>query len=557
VQAHNICCVSALINLSFAVKGMQNRVFVFMKCLNVVIKITFLLLFLLYPLSSCLLNAEESFSFYPEIFETNGAKQLWMKVKIEKGYYLYADNLKITVEPDVLGEQLLAGKPVPEKGPDNEVVNVYENEQLFVFNLTITNELPHLKVFVSYQGCSEKVCFVPKKVEYVIDLLATGAVGHVVVDKASDLKKGDLNDFIIAGRASGYMNSEEFIAFIEKVETTGYADIVAENSARLADKNALLFLLFILLGGIGLNFTPCVLPMIPVNLAIIGASTKERNFLRGFLAGAIYGLGIAISYGMLGLIVIFTGLQFGALNSSPLFNFIISALFVLLALAMFDLFHIDFSRWQSRVNLSGNSTRNILFPFVMGCISAVLAGACVAPVVLSVLLLSADFYMRGYAIALLLPFLLGLGMALPWPLAGAGLSFLPRPGKWMEYTKYIFGVLILGIAFWYAFTGYKLLVGIKNYAKENDVWIDSLPDALKMAEKTSKPVIIDFWANWCSSCMEMERTTLRDPQVIKKLGNYIRVKFNVDNLKDPYVGKILKEANVRGFPSYLILRKKE
>ena len=85
----------------------------------------------------------------------------------------------------------------------------------------------------------------------------------------------------------------------------------------------------------------------------------------------------------------------------------------------------------------------------MGVVAALLAGACVAPVVISVLLLSARWYGEGMVAGLLLPFLLGLGMALPWPFAGAGLSFLPKPGKWMKWVKYSFGALILLFAVYY------------------------------------------------------------------------------------------------------------
>ena len=94
----------------------------------------------------------------------------------------------------------------------------------------------------------------------------------------------------------------------------------------------------------------------------------------------------------------------------------------------------------------------------MGVVAALMAGACVAPVVISVLLLSAHLYGAGMVAGLLLPFLLGLGMALPWPFAGAGLSLLPKPGQWMKWVKYSFGVLILLFAAYYGYLAGSLFL---------------------------------------------------------------------------------------------------
>ena len=97
-----------------------------------------------------------------------------------------------------------------------------------------------------------------------------------------------------------------------------------------------------------------------------------------------------------------------------------------------------------------------LVAFSLNGMAALLAGACVAPVVISVLLLSTQLYSKGAVVGLLLPFLLGLGMALPWPFAGASLTFLPKPGQWMKWVKYSFGVLILVFSFYYGHLAYNL-----------------------------------------------------------------------------------------------------
>src|SRR5206468_10131363 len=197
--------------------------------------------------------------------------------------------------------------------------------------------------------------------------------------------------------------------------------------------------LIVLVGGLALNLTPCVLPMIPINLAIIGAGAQRSSRTRGFLLGSAYGGAMALVYGVLGLIVILSAGTFGTINASPWFNVGIALLFVVLALAMFDIFQIDFSRLSSRVRVDGASRGTFLLAFTMGAIAALLAGACVAPVVIQVVVFASNLYSSGTTIALGLPFFLGLGMALPWPLAGAGFAALPKPGAWMVRVKQVLG----------------------------------------------------------------------------------------------------------------------
>ena len=117
--------------------------------------------------------------------------------------------------------------------------------------------------------------------------------------------------------------------------------------------------------------------MIPINIAIIGAGVNAGSKKRGFFLGLLYGLGITIAYGILGILVILTGSQFGSLNSNPWFNLILAIIFLFLSLSMFGLFNIDFSAFQQK--LFKNNSNRIIIIFFMGAVSALLAGACVAP----------------------------------------------------------------------------------------------------------------------------------------------------------------------------------
>src|SRR5205814_6898111 len=145
-------------------------------------------------------------------------------------------------------------------------------------------------------------------------------------------------------------------------------------------RGPLTILFIVFLGGLALNLTPCVLPMIPINLAIIGAGTQAGSRGRGFLLGGVYGLAMAVVYGVLGVVVILTAGTFGTINASPWFNLGIAVLFVALALAMFDVITIDFSRFSSSLRVGEQGRGTFVVAFVMGAVAALLAGACVAPV---------------------------------------------------------------------------------------------------------------------------------------------------------------------------------
>ena len=230
-------------------------------------------------------------------------------------------------------------------------------------------------------------------------------------------------------------------------------------------RGPLAILLLVLLGGLALNLTPCVLPMIPINLAIIGAGAGSGSRARGFLLGGVYGAAMALVYGVLGVIVIMTAGTFGTINASPWFNVAIAVMFVALALAMFDVFEIDFSRFSGSSGADRIEARQRGRRVRHGRNGGVARGRMRRtgrhP---GRLVLERSVRARNVGRALALPFLLGIGMAVPWPLAGAGLTALPKPGAWMVRVKQAFGVLILATAAYYGYLAYGLFA---------DRWVDA------------------------------------------------------------------------------------
>jgi thiol:disulfide interchange protein len=357
-----------------------------------------------------------------------------------------------------------------------------------------------------------------------------------------------VDGYVMAGRAVGYVPSSEFISFLRESEAG------VPQAGWFEGRGLLAVVAIVFAGGLALNLTPCVLPMIPLNLAVIGAGSRASSRRRGFLLGGAYGAAMAIVYGVLGLVVVLTAGSFGVLNASPWFNVAIAAVFVVLGLAMFDVFHLDFTRWSSGIRLT-QERGSMLLAFAMGGIVALLAGACVAPVVLQVVLFSSKLYADGTPGALALPFLLGLGMAAPWPFAGAGLSALPKPGAWMVRVKQAFGVLIFAMAGYYAYLGYGLLrPAAATTPGQDGRWYATLADGLAAARREGKPVLVDMWATWCKNCSVMDETTFKDEQVMAAMDQYILVKFQAEDPEADPARTLMTRFDTVGLPTYVVLR---
>lgn len=443
---------------------------------------------------------------------------------------------------------------------------------------------------LNYQACDDKVCYRPDTMPIqiafevvdrdhatqptntalfdAIDFTKLTPAGVLDEAPALDLSEaaptsGDtgnvlamLDGFDVVGTTGGFLGSADFVTFIDDAEAGRVQKGWFEGRGTLA------IVAIVLFGGLALNLTPCVLPMIPINLGIIGAGVQGGSRAQGFALGGAYGLAMALVYGMLGLIVILTAGTFGTINSSVWFNAAIAVLFVVLALAMFDVIAIDFSRLQSKIQFSEKSGK-FLVAFGMGAVAALLAGACVAPVVIQVVVFSSDLYAKGQVLALALPFLLGVGMAIPWPIAGAGISLLPRPGAWMVRVKHAFGVLILGFAAYYGYLAYEIVsqrwvdatqVADSVQEKIDEGWVASLADGLAEAKAQDKKVLVDVWATWCKNCLTMDKTTFKDDGVMSRLDDYVKVKYQAEDPEASPAREVIKRFDGVGLPVYAILK---
>ena len=324
--------------------------------------------------------------------------------------------------------------------------------------------------------------------------------------------------------AQGYMSADRFVTFLENREP---------EPSPFGGAGALLTLLLIMLGGLALNLTPCVLPMIPVNLLVIGKSASR---------GLLYGLGIALAYGALGVAAAVGGLAFGAIQSSPWFNTAVAAVFVALALALFGVFRIDFSARRFKAGA-----------FLMGVLSAVLAGACVAPILVSVLLLTADGFARGNTLALGYPFVLGVGMALPWPFLGAGMQVLPKPGAWMRWVNRAFAVVVVGFAAWYghlALRGFGVVGGDGTAEPASERAVAATPSTFAAALASAKrPVLVDCWASWCKNCAAMDRV-MEEPAVRGASSRYSIIRLQAEDIRE--LQRLDGFGEIKGLPAFAV-----
>ncbi len=470
---------------------------------------------------------------------------------------------------------------------------VFEKTILIGVTLTVDKTVAPGRISVParfrYQGCDDRSCYAPKTLDvaWTFDVLPASAAlpaerraefaaigfgrgspppiapaipATPVASAVTPTTPVDLvalfDEFEVLGTGA-YMTRDEFLTFVSNAENG------VKPRGALEGQGPLAIIALVFLGGLALNLTPCVLPMIPINLAIIGAGAKSGSRSRGLLLGSVYGAAMALVYGVLGLVVILTAGTFGTINASPWFNVSIAALFIFLGLAMFDVISIDLSRLSSSIRFSEESRGTVWLAFGMGAIAALLAGACVAPVVIQVVVFASERYAAGVPIALALPFVLGLGMALPWPIAGAGLSALPKPGAWMIRVKQVMGVFIIGTALYYGYVAYEgfanrwvdpATVSASVNEKLQEGWTASLSAGLADAKRDNKLVLVDFWATWCKNCLVMDTTTLQDPDVVRAIAGYVKIKLQTEDPDAAPNRELLKRIGAVGLPAYAILR---
>jgi len=375
---------------------------------------------------SVFLTVKQAFPFSSQIVRSNEGDKLVLSFATEPGYYLYHKRFSFkVVDGNIsLAKPQYSVKAEQKQDPNFGLVKVYHQA------LTVT--LPFTgsgSVKVNYQGCADSgLCYLPQR-------------------KTIDINSIETSDVALSTAVKGQVIAPTNKLMDTVTETANDSQGLASMLAGAGRSQALL-LFFIL--GLGLAFTPCVLPMIPILSSIIGGQGAGMTGWKGFYISLAYVLGMASSYALIGVLMatVGQGINIQAAMQQTWLLVIFAGLFVLLALAMFGVYELQLpSRLQ--VALNNQSQRltggKVFTVFMMGAISALVVSPCVsAPLAGALLYVSTtqDWLFGGGVL-----FVMALGMGVPLVIIGtSGGKFLPRSGPWMIRVKQGFGVMLLAIA---------------------------------------------------------------------------------------------------------------
>jgi thiol:disulfide interchange protein DsbD len=507
------------------------------------------------------LDAEKAFHLASvRVVEPGLAEARW---QIADGYYMYRERFKFTAEPDTV--KLGTAQTPPgdlHDDPNFGKVETYRHEVKVLIPFETTAGTASWTLKTKSQGCADLgVCYPPLPQQAMVEMTASPAMSPAT---------GKLEPF-------------------DDAESTS-------SIGRLLRQGSLWLVLTSFFGfGLLLSFTPCVLPMVPIISGIIVNHGHAVSHLRAFILTLAYVLGMAVTYALAGVAAGYSGtlLSSALQNAWVLGSF--ALIFVVLSLSMFGFYELQLpSALQSRLSDSANRRGGSVSALaIMGALSALIVGPCVAAPLAGALLYIAqteNAVLGGGAL-----FAMALGMGAPLLVVGVfSRSFLPKTGPWMEAVKKFFGVLLLATALWLVspvipawaqllgwaallimpaiylraldslpanaggwqklwkgvgvamvFAGVAMLAGALGGSRdplrplaflgqtaalqssphfERVTTLAELDARLKSAHK---PVMLDFYADWCASCKEMERNTFSDPLVRNVLASFILLQADV------------------------------
>jgi len=380
-----------------------------------------------------------------------------------------------------------------------------------------------------YQACNDRVCLAPVSIPLTIatEIIPSTQPRHKV---------------------SGQPIHPEIFGATATTTATSSTPATQENSIAhmMRERGLLTTLVFLFVSGLLLNLTPCVYPMIAITVSYFGGKGEKKS-ATAFAGALAYFFGIVITYSALGLAAALTGGLFGALLQSPAVLAAIGLLLVAMALSMFGLFELQPPQFlmQRASNLS--SKAGYLGLFFLGATVGVIAAPCLAPIVVVVLAFAGSS--GNPWIGWWLFFALGAGLGLPYIVLGTFSSLLtrlPKSGMWMVWVKRVFGVALIAVALWITNPLWLRAPPTKN---GGIAWQPYSPAALQQAATDKRPVLIDFYADWCIPCKEMDKKTYSNQQVIEKSRQFLMLKADLTRTGSPEVEQLTKSFQIFGVPT--------
>jgi thioredoxin:protein disulfide reductase len=362
-------------------------------------------------------------------------------------------------------------------------------------------------------------------------------------------------------------------------------------------------LLGIFAGGMALNLTPCVYPMIPITVSYFGGQAIKGGRGRGKLLinGLCYMIGLAITYSILGVVAALTGGLMGAMLQNPIVLVAVALILVFFATSLFGFWEIRIP--GGLIQAASKSYAGYFGSLFMGLTLGVVAAPCLGPFVLGILTWVAS--MGSPWIGFLVFFTLSLGIGLPLfvlAMFSGQLERLPHSGEWMIWVKSLMGWVLVGMAAYFirlilpgywrtvlmavvavvaglhlgwidksragfrAFPWLKTIVSagcmvlaaylVTSYAMLGPgvTWKPYSEDVLKTATDQKKPVVIDFYATWCTPCRELDEMTFRDPGISRLAGSdFVLVRVDVTKSGNPENEQLLQRYSIKGVPTILFI----
>lgn len=522
------------------------------------------------------LNVDDAFAFSATL--SPDKTQLQIHWDIMKGYYLYQDKIsgKFVDKSKLLVARFLQ-QSERHQDPYFGEVSVFTQP----IDGTFIGDFSHAddKVEISYQGCTEGFCYPPES--------KVLRIGDLVISNAKAIEN----------------NTEEPVLLSEQ-------DRLADS---LFHSKWAIWGFFLL--GVGLAFTPCVLPMLPL-LSTIVIGQQQRSMSRAFILTFLYVQGMALTYTLLGLAVAAIGLPFQIALQHPYVMVGLSILFVVLALSMFGVFTIQLpNSLQNKLNTWSQKQTSGAFggAFAMGMIAGLVASPCTSAPLSGALLYvaqSGDLFTGAATL-----YLLALGMGVPLMLITLfGNKILPKSGEWMNTVKQTFGFVMLALpvfllsrilpevweprlwaglatAFfiWFALqmpkSGFGYAIKIISFALamvsvqplQNWIWqaqnttqsaVENKPVSQvkfkqiknieeldrTLAENPYSIAMLDLYADWCVACKEFEKLTFSDPKVQQQFQNILLLQVNMTK-NSPENKALMERFNVMGLPTILFFDK--
>jgi thioredoxin:protein disulfide reductase len=429
---------------------------------------------------------------------------------------------------------------------------------------------------LNYQSCNNITCLPPT--------VASDSIVIHVVDKSIPVNEVNQNIFKNLNLSYSTLSAP----------SNNSSDHI---SSELEHSGIILSLIFVFLGGLALNLTPCVYPLIPITVGFFGGQS-EGSTKKLFFMGLFFVVGLALTYSVIGVVTSLTGAVFGSLLQNPFVIIFVALVLFVLSLSMFGVY--EFKLPDTLVAKAGGAKGGMYGAFFMGLTMGIVAAPCIGPFVLGLVTYVAAKGDPYYGF--LMFFVLALGLGVPYlvlAVFSGKIKKLPRSGEWMEAVKHIFGFILVGMAIYfllplipgdvrgYFLPAYMILVGVyllffeklANKIKgfrifkivfslviilvsvyffipENIQSIDWKPYSETMVNNFSngkKGTIIDFYADWCIPCKELEKSTFTDARVIKESKSFTDLKADMTKSLSEQVEQLRDKYDIIGVPTLLIL----